>query len=241
MIPVLGWKTVRVYIKSLLRYTLLLALVALSLPAAADQIMVNAVASGWYTSLGDSNAAGLNVGNYLVAKFGSEEFRNFFVFDLTAVPTPIVSPSSLDLIIPMNGVYAPNPLEYTVFSVDTAIAELVSASAPAAIFADLGTGIVLGSTTVRESDSGTVLVVPLNQAGIALLNQSAGGLFAIGGAVTNFQESDFAYAFAMTNNGEVGVLNLDPPAPSVPEPASLLMIGSGLLAGAGWMRKRIIP
>ena len=225
-----------------IRTMVAVAVLALSAAGWADNsgvITVNASASGWYAAWNpgatdpqlDTNAKPNSLQNYVAWNDGYI-VNNFFVFDLAGVTGPIISPSELNLLIPAQGVYAPNgSLTYTLFDVSTPVSDLLAGVPSSSILDDLGSGISFGSAVVTESDNGTVFVVSFNQAGIAALNSSLGGLFAIGGSIT----SGTGYAFGYTG-GQVPYLTLDPP--SVPEPASLVLFGSGLIGLATCMRSK---
>jgi hypothetical protein len=80
------------------------------------------------------------------------------------------------------------------------------------IFNDLDSGIFYGSAVVTSADQGTQILITLDAAGLASLNASAGGTWAVGGSIYGAQS---------------------------PEPGTLLMFGSGALGLAGLLRRKI--
>ena len=66
-----------------------LALLAGSMrPAEAQTITLDAVDSGWYNSTGVHDPSNTN---YIVGITAIALYRNFFVFDLSSIPLPIMS------------------------------------------------------------------------------------------------------------------------------------------------------
>lgn len=111
------------------------------------------------------------------------ELRDFFVFNLTGLAGKIVS-AKLRAYNPSSGFASPQSSEtFALFDVSTPISTLTALTGGTAAFADLGTGVQLGSVIVNGASNDTIVEVNLNSAGIAYLN-SANGNVAIGGALT---------------------------------------------------------
>jgi hypothetical protein len=199
---------------------------AIAGPAQAN-IIVPASDSGWYD---DGDFHNPDNGNYIAGLccFGEgDQHRDFFVFDLSGVATPIAA-ARLRLFNPEAGFGSPDASEtYTVFDVTTSIASLTDGTATA--FADLGSGVVYGSLVMTALDNGTLVEIVFNAAGVAAINGALGGLFAVGGAVTTIDANldlDDEFVFGYTDIEDTRVLDLEP----VPEPGTLLLLGSGLAA-----------
>ena len=173
--------------------------------------------TGWYSALGvhdDNNP------NYFVGLCGDGcdpkgEFRDFAVFDLGEGIS--ATSAVIRLFNPLIGYISPNPSElYSLYDVSTGVRDLMASQSDATdIFDDLGSGLLFGSRTVLSGDAGVYVEITLTADGIDSLNRAIGN-WAVGGAV------DLSEA----------------PAPEpVPEPTTLLLLGSGLVLGRR-LRKR---
>ncbi|MDX2191876.1 MAG: PEP-CTERM sorting domain-containing protein [Gemmatimonadales bacterium] len=179
-------------------------------------LVLNASRRGWYESTGGTNGVGIN--NYIAGKCGSsdvcnggdEVHRNFFVFELR--PGLAITSAELRLWNPLSppGFLATSSsLTYSLWDVTNAGA-LGSANS-LADYADLGSGVGYGSFSVDASMNGTFQNLALNANALASLN-SAQGFWGVGGAI---------------DGGQV-----------VPEPSTMVLLGSGLVAVVGMVRRR---
>jgi hypothetical protein len=220
---------------------------------------LNATTRNWYLPSGVSEAAtpaggGVNNNNYIAGRInyfddagtdlGLQDFRNFFIFDLTSVTNPVTS-AKLHLYnngfvpsFPGYGFESPNPFEtYKIFDVNTPLASLVAGTGGTTAYADIGTGTSYGTYNISNADRGQFVVINLNAAGLAAINANLGGKIAFGGAITTLspvpEEEQFAFAVSHNPAG-VNDGNTFLEVNAVPAPPAVILLCLGLLGFAGF-------
>ena len=164
--------------------------------------ILQATSTGWWDSTGGHSASNPNYG---VGDGNTAPNHNdFFVFNLANVVGPITS-AQLSIGNPSTGFADGIPAgtsSLSIWDVSTPISTLIAdGTGQIGIFNDLGSGTLYASRTVSAADDGTQVLISLNSSALAALNAAEGGQFAVGGALS---------------------------VSSVPEPGSLVLLGSGL-------------
>lgn len=129
------------------------------------------------------------------------ERRNYFIFDLAGVTTPVAS-ATLKLFLPggpslPSGFISSEPTEDYRISGSafgwTVFADAFSGAAPPGTlgpaFGTMGAGPAYGLATISGDDSGTDIVIELSAAAIADLNASLGSKFLITGRLSDIHPS----------------------------------------------------
>jgi len=155
--------------------------------------------SGWWSA----TASNINTNdNYLVGTIVGGSFNDFFTF---AIPQGVGVITSATLSAP-RGNTAGVPFTFSLFDVSTDAATLNNnTGTSAAIFNDLGSGVLYGSALITDLNLPNPLTVSLDAEALAALNGARGSFFSIGGTLT---------------------------PSSVPEPRSVVLLASLLLAFA---------
>lgn len=177
---------------------------------------ITAFHQGQYTNLGGSNPTNPN---YLVGNEGGYVWNNYFMF---MIPNLAITSATLQL---NSATVSGGPFDVSFHDVTTTAATLLSGGGGLATYADLADGVRYGDRVYNTADLGTWQDIELTGA-IFDLNAAAGGEWAVGGTSVPGIE------IAPPGSGV-------PPASSVaPEPASLVLLGTGLLAVVGFTRRR---
>lgn len=182
----------------------------------SGEISLEAVDSGNYDWEGDHSSGNTYYPAGDTAAAGVAEHRNFFVFDLSAMPGPVLG-ATLELYNPSdppepgNGYRSPDPFEtYALWEVVTDVATLIAGgSGLTGIFDDLGGGLAFGQIDMTAADNGTIVSIPLTQEALTSIEASLGGLWAVGGAVMTLEGTPLQVVFGYANGGMTRRLVLD--------------------------------
>jgi hypothetical protein len=214
--------------------------------ACSADLIIPASHRGWYQGTGFNDPNNLNYITGIYSVTGQDShYRDFFVFDLSAVMTPIVT-AQLDLRNPTFGYTHEHPTDTLgIFDVSTNIDTLNAGAGGTAAYNDLGSGTQFGSVTVDDSinfpptSAGYPVLVSLNSAGVAALNDARGGRIAFGGAITTLTGNELDENIFSRSNATFAT-NLILQTSVIAEPSSLVLLGPGAAAvlAFGWARRR---
>ncbi len=140
---------------------------------------IQATNTGWYREDG-----ALSNSNYIVGhcdNCGSYDFRNYFTFDLSSV-VGAVTGATLTITDPQT--LSTTGVNYTVHNATAIEAALLSNTASIPTYNAMGTGSVLGSTTIQQVNTTQSVYVYLNNIALAAIQALEGGTFAVSGTAT---------------------------------------------------------
>ncbi len=129
------------------------------------------------------------------------ELRNHFTFDLSALAPGSATHAVLVLRNGNDWSYGPGGLFRIREVVTGARALNLHTAHPGRVFADLGKGPVYGAKNITEATTtGPVIRIPLNDTGLAAVNEAAGGFFSVGGRLTNPDAGFFSILWRSTSS-----------------------------------------
>jgi PEP-CTERM motif len=170
-------------------------------------VAFDAFNSGHYDNLGGSIFTNYQAGFDGFNNNPLSEVRNFFAFDLSSLTGPITSAT---LTIPSNpfGIGYENTsgsasITYTNFDVSTPIDDLDDGTNGLSTFADLGSGVKLGSTLIGPDD--LVTTVTLDPAALEDIAAAEGQDFAIGGSAMATVPEASTWVMMIAGFGLMGV------------------------------------
>jgi len=196
----------------------------------AQMLEINWTDRGWYNESVFHDPTNTNYGvgdgrgpNCTASCF--DDFRNFFVFDLSGITQPIGSAKLALSLRAFGSVHASET--YELHDVTTSITSLRNGTGGVAPHSDLGSGTVYGGRSITPADAFTVVELTLNSSAIAALNSNH-GLFAIGGAITTLDGiANHEVLFGNTGgSSDTTRLRLT----LVPEPSSLFLLLTAIFA-----------
>lgn len=204
-------------------FSALLLLAVLTIPARATrEVAVPASSRGYYASNVDFTGPAAPDGaqsNYIVGNdpdaAAPADYRDFFVFPIADTGGGIITAARLQLSLPTNGYLSlQRSVPYELHSVGIDPGVVASGTAnDSSIFNALGDGGLYGNTTVKSSDAGRYITIPLNASFVSAADAAQGASIAIGGVLP---VSDNSRIFAATQFvGSAGLYLTIQDAPSV--------------------------
>lgn len=215
------------------RLVFIVAIACLVFPASVQSstLEIAPLDQGWYVSNGQHVAGHYN---YVAEVVGAEEWRNYFVFDLSSVDETIVS-ATLQLYTWQNltsATYELREFGETGISSDALMSRHSEGNSEGiTIFHDLGDGLIYGASELSPSNSFSTIQIELTSDAINNLDAS-NGLFVLGG-------KGYYHDFVSHSNGPQGAIfgysDLHPDnllileTQSIPEPTTLLLLFCGFV------------
>lgn len=207
----------------------LAAVVLAASSAAARADSITAVGQGWCTPSSCNASAIVGLNNTFAGSHSNglaqSEYRDWFAFDIPA--TGAITGAILNV---WNA-----SANYT-----DAAGTFELRTASARTFAGLFGATILGTVDVGIADNGTsrYVGIPLNLAGLDLLNAARGSRVLFGGVVTPFTPTQEVQIFGYTQGPPAAFLDLTRDPAPVPEPSTVLMVITGALALGSSARAR---
>ncbi|MDX2131155.1 MAG: hypothetical protein SFY69_03770 [Planctomycetota bacterium] len=214
--------------------------------ATADSLELTSTFSGGIYADGTTSPGFMNY--YVGYSFPSSpvERRNYFIFDVSSVPGPVVS-AKLKLYLPgapffPSGYVSSDPTEEFRVSGSafpwTAYAEAFGGTATppmlAAMFGTMGSSDAYGLVGVSGDASGTDIVIDLSLAAVTAINASPDGKFLVTGKLADIHPgmpgtipSELLFAYTDIPDPLMPMPRLE--VEYVPAPRSMLVLGAGCL------------
>ncbi len=199
--------------------------------AFADVFVSDNTSSGWYDQTGLNDSGNLN---YYSGDLDGQ-LNDYFTFDLSGVSGTIVSAT-----FNVYSWYVSGTGTYSIYTTDLTPSQVGGGcSGCGATYDDLTSGSLIGSINVAPANINSVLTIDFDAAGLSWLTANEGMGIVLGGSEPEplgsynavFSDSHFV----ASNN-----LTITTAASAVPEPVSILLLGSAVLAVIAVTRKKLL-
>ncbi len=186
---------------------------------ASTSLVLNATDTGWYDASGNHFP---DNDNYFVGNDGAQHYRNWFTFNIPALPAPIVR---AELRVNTHTIVSPTGEEiYQLHQVTTPVAALsAGGSGLTDIYNDLADGPIYAACAFVPGEASRFITIPLNPTLKSAVAAAAGGAFALGGQITTLDADAFSEEAVFSgSSGFPGAVQL------------LLTLGTGDVPVAGY-------
>jgi hypothetical protein len=201
--------------------------------ALADIFVADNTSSGYYDSTGYHGNGNSNYysGDADDGPNSNVQLNDYFTFDLSGVSGTIVSATFnvFSSLVTGSGTYSIYTTSLTPAGVGGGCGGCV------ATYNDLTSGSLIGSISVTPADTGEILMIDFNTAGLAWLTANEGTGIVLGGSEPQPPNS---YDAVFSGSGFTPGNNLTITT-AVPEPTSVLLLGSAVLAAVMVTRRKL--